>query len=57
MPESKIVGEAGKIGGAIQVKEGKKVHTGVLVDVGNRLEVEKKLNNRHRKWEEHGAAR
>ena len=45
MPESKIVGEAGKVGGAVQVKEGKKIHTGVLVDVGNRLKVEKKLND------------
>ena len=45
MPESKIVGEVGKVGGAIQVKEGKKIHTGVLVDVGNRLKVENKLND------------
>lgn len=45
VPESKIVGNPGSLGEAIQVKERQKVYTGVLVAVGSKQEVQEKLRN------------
>jgi hypothetical protein len=44
VPESKIVGNPGSLGEAIQVKERQKVYSGVLVAVGSQQEVQEKLN-------------
>ena len=45
VPESKIFGNPGSLGEAIQVNEGQKVYTGLLVAVGSREEVQEKLSN------------
>ena len=44
VPESKIVGNPGSLGEAIQVKERQKVYTGLLVAVGSKQEVQEKLS-------------
>lgn len=44
VPESKIVGNPGSLGEAIQVKERQKVYTGLLVAVGSKQQVQEKLN-------------
>ena len=43
VPETKVVGEPGVEGTNVDVKEGSKVHTGVIVAIGSKHEVQKKL--------------
>ena len=44
VPECKIVGNPGPLGEAIQVRERQRIYTGLLVAVGSKQEVQKKLN-------------
>ena len=43
MPEAKVVGEPGVEGTNVDVKEGSKVHTGVIIAIGSKHEVQQKL--------------
>ena len=43
MPESKVVGEPGMVGEKIHIKEGTKIHQGVLIAEGSKQVVQQKL--------------